>query len=137
MSIGLPSEFFHQLLTYALVDDTHLLTKLMSVPLIVYTPKKVVTFDTDEAFQSLARKYRIILARKGAIRVETNIVEYTAASRNMESYLVEQHHLDKYGKSLGSELLRYYVRNTEGQPVVEMIEQLQDPFVFADCGEAC
>lgn len=137
MSNGLSSEFFEQLLTYVLIDDTYLLANILSLPLVVYTPESIVTFASADAFSRLTRKYRILLSRKGAIRVEANIVETNTVSNEMESYLVEQHHIDSSGTRLGSERLRYFVRNAHGQAVVEMIEQLQDPFVFENCDHAC
>lgn len=137
MSNSLTSEFFQQLLTFALIDDAFHLATFLSWPLVVYTPLNIVILSTEDEFNRLTRKYRILLARKGAVSVDAKIIEYKTVSNDMECYLVEQRHMDDSGRDLGKEKLRYYVRSSSGQPIVEMIEQLENPFVFPNCAGEC
>ena len=135
MSPELTSEYFRGLSRSLLNGDLAPVLRALRDPLVLYSPDAVIALGDDDNIKRFLRIYRRGLMAEGVKGADAYVQDASRDRLGMECYLVTHTFLDRDGRFVGEEELRYFVRRIEGAPLIEMVEQV-DPFVILDCGNA-
>lgn len=116
--------FFQQFLKNILRRDLSEITRVVAIPLIVYSRESVVVIHSfPEALAWLAEDTSIF----GRLEIETasaSIIERSDVSKSMSSFLVKQHYWTLKKTPIGFVSCRYFIRTSERGVLIEMVERL-------------
>lgn len=121
----LPDEHFFQSLVYRILTRTagQPIRRLAS-PLVVRSLNGFNSIKSDRELERWLRSYQSCLEAAGTEQISSEILDHQRSSKKMAVYLVKHTYFDQQGAQVGFDTVRYFVRSTDDQPMVEMIERL-------------